>query len=414
MRARKAERCLQRASAAIENGSIDEATSALEEARQLDPSSTRVQELTARLEALSQPKPDLDLQLEAFSYSEPEAPKRGFIALAVAVVCALALLGIGGWEAWTHQAELMTRLPSHSAVDAKSGSSAPTAATSAPGPTESHASVGAVPEPAVETKVVQPEVVTEKPLPITDTVASAVPPASIATTGSGTGAAANAPASIEPPKPSQSTAPPGTLEGAAPPQRESESVQRDAVTASQREAAAPTLEYTPPAAPPPAPTPSAATTFIPAVTPPVIRAPKPSDSPKPVNTLADSDAAPAPSTSSPSTVSSAGRDQAAAIRGALSRYEAAYNRLDVEAVRTVWPSLDERALSRAFDSLTSQRVALENCTVDVNGTTARANCTGTASWTPKVGGGERSASRRWTFDLAQADGSWRIVHVQAR
>ena len=413
MRARKAERCLQRASAAIENGSIDEATSALEEARELEPSSTRVQELTARLEALSHPKPDLDLQLEAFSYSEPEAPKRGFIALAVAVVCGLALLGIGGWESWTHQAELVTLLPNHSAVDANSGSSAPTV-TSAPGPTESHASVGAVPEPAVETKVVQPEVVTEKPLPITDTVASAAPPAAIATTGSGAGAAANPPASVEPPKPSQSTATPRTLESAAPPLRENESLQRDAVTPSQREAAAPTLEYTPPAALPTAPTPSAATTFIPAVTPPVIGAPKPSDSPKPVNTLADSDAAPAPSTSSPSTVSSAGRDQAAAIRGALSRYEAAYNRLDVGAVRTVWPSLDERALSRAFDSLTSQRVALENCTVDINGTTARANCTGSASWTPKVGGGERSASRRWTFDLSQADGSWRIVHVQAR
>jgi Tfp pilus assembly protein PilF len=68
MRARKAERCLQRASAAIENGSIDEATAALEEARQIDPSGARVQELTARLEALSQPTPDLDLQLEAFSY----------------------------------------------------------------------------------------------------------------------------------------------------------------------------------------------------------------------------------------------------------------------------------------------------------------------------------------------------------
>jgi hypothetical protein len=306
----------------------------------------------------------------------------------------------------------MTLLQNHSAADANSGSLPP--ATSASGPAESQASVAPVPEPVVETKVVHPEVVTEKPTALPDTGASATPPTSIATTGSDTGAAGNAPASIEPPKPSQSTTRPRILESATPPQRENEPLQRDPVTQSQREAAAPTLEYAPPAPLPSVPTPSAATTFIPAVMPPVIGASRPSDSPKAVNTLADADATPPPSTSSPSTVSSAARDQAAAIRAALRRYEAAYNRLDVGAVRTVWPSLDERALSRAFDSLTAQRVALENCIVDVNGNTALANCTGSASWTPKVGGGERSASRRWTFDLNQTDGAWRIVRVQAR
>ena len=163
MRARKAERCLQRASAAIENGSIDEATAALEEASSdrsawVLPASRKP---TARPEALSQPKPDLDLQLEAFSYSEPESPKRGFVALAVAAVCGLALLSIGGWEALDASSGV------DDAVTEPFGSGMQTAgrcrqATSASGPAESQASVPRA-EAVVETKVVHPEVVTEKP-----------------------------------------------------------------------------------------------------------------------------------------------------------------------------------------------------------------------------------------------------------
>jgi hypothetical protein len=107
-------------------------------------------------------------------------------------------------------------------------------------------------------------------------------------------------------------------------------------------------------------------------------------------------------------------DDRVAIRAALSRYESAYNRLDVDAVRSVWPSLDQRALTRAFDSLNSQRVALQNCNVDVSGATARANCSGNAAWTPKVGGGERTSARNWTFDLSESNGAWRITHVRAR
>jgi len=102
------------------------------------------------------------------------------------------------------------------------------------------------------------------------------------------------------------------------------------------------------------------------------------------------------------------------VRATLNRYEAAFTRLDVAAVHSVWPSLDERALTRAFDGLASQRVSLGSCSVNVNGTAARADCSGTAAWTPKVGGGEHMTSRKWTFDLTESDGAWRIVRVQAR
>jgi hypothetical protein len=106
--------------------------------------------------------------------------------------------------------------------------------------------------------------------------------------------------------------------------------------------------------------------------------------------------------------------QSAAIRETLARYAAAYSGLNASAARAVWPSVDQRALARAFDGLASQRVLLDHCDVLVNGATARANCSGSAEWTPKVGGGPRTAARRWMFELQNADAAWQIVRAEAR
>jgi hypothetical protein len=76
--------------------------------------------------------------------------------------------------------------------------------------------------------------------------------------------------------------------------------------------------------------------------------------------------------------------------------------------------VDRRALERAFDSLASQRVTLNICEVGVDGQRARANCSGRATWTPKVGGGTQTQARQWTFDLRRADGGWQIVKVDSR
>lgn len=107
-------------------------------------------------------------------------------------------------------------------------------------------------------------------------------------------------------------------------------------------------------------------------------------------------------------------DAQAAIRTTLARYEAAYSGLNVSAARAVWPAVDQRALARAFDGLASQRVALDTCDVAVNGSTARATCSGSAEWTPKVGGGQRRQNRHWAFELANAGGTWQIVRADAR
>jgi hypothetical protein len=98
----------------------------------------------------------------------------------------------------------------------------------------------------------------------------------------------------------------------------------------------------------------------------------------------------------------------------LAQYEAAYSALDASAAAAVWPGVDSRALSRAFNGLASQRVSLGRCEVTLAGPAARADCQGTAQWSPKVGGGPRVESRRWVFALQKTGGAWQIVDARVR
>jgi hypothetical protein len=102
------------------------------------------------------------------------------------------------------------------------------------------------------------------------------------------------------------------------------------------------------------------------------------------------------------------------VRTALARYQSAYSRLDVDAAGAVWPALDRRALARAFDGLASQRVDLGACDVRVVGENALAECTGSATWTPKVGGGSHRQRRQWEFRLRQGASSWQIVSASVK
>jgi hypothetical protein len=102
------------------------------------------------------------------------------------------------------------------------------------------------------------------------------------------------------------------------------------------------------------------------------------------------------------------------VRTALSRYEAAYTQLNASSVSAVWPTVDRRALTRAFDGLASQEVSLGQCGVRIKGQTAQAECTGTARWTPKVGGGAQTAERRWRFDLRNTGSDWVIASATVR
>jgi hypothetical protein len=102
------------------------------------------------------------------------------------------------------------------------------------------------------------------------------------------------------------------------------------------------------------------------------------------------------------------------IRGVLDQYASAYSRLDAAAASAIFPGVDQRALARAFEGLSSQKVSLGACDVRLAIETAIVDCAGTATWTPKIGGGTRTEPRRWQFRLRDVSGGWQIVAVKVR
>jgi len=129
--------------------------------------------------------------------------------------------------------------------------------------------------------------------------------------------------------------------------------------------------------------------------------------------------APAPLSSPPVTAPAAAETEAVPpqeppVRSVLARYAAAYSDLDVDAVKRVWPSVNRAALARAFENLDSQRVSLGDCRIQVDGGAANARCTGSATWTPKIGGGKRTDRRTWDFDLEKSAAGWQIVSARVQ
>jgi hypothetical protein len=101
------------------------------------------------------------------------------------------------------------------------------------------------------------------------------------------------------------------------------------------------------------------------------------------------------------------------IRAALTRWRTAYSALDASAAREVWPSVDARALARAFQALKSQEVRFDRCDLTVNGGSARAACTGRAVYVPRIGRqSPRATSHEWTFELTKNDERWTIASAR--
>ena len=102
-------------------------------------------------------------------------------------------------------------------------------------------------------------------------------------------------------------------------------------------------------------------------------------------------------------------DEEASILQVLRRYERAVAQKDPLGAKAVWPTLDDRALARAFNDLQSHSLALQDCGVRVDSVEARATCLGVATYLPKVGRRKTiRASHEWTFDLAKEGGGWHI------
>ena len=104
----------------------------------------------------------------------------------------------------------------------------------------------------------------------------------------------------------------------------------------------------------------------------------------------------------------------AGIQTTLTRFRTAYSKLDASAARDVWPSVDRRALERAFQSLKSQELRFDQCSLTVTGARAQAACKGRAMYVPRIGDqSPRSTSREWTFELQKAAERWTIASARS-
>lgn len=105
-----------------------------------------------------------------------------------------------------------------------------------------------------------------------------------------------------------------------------------------------------------------------------------------------------------------GLDDERAVRDAVRAYTSAYSGLDVEAVKAVFPGVNDTALRRAFRSLRSQQVELRGTAVSVSGDAALVSGTWVSSAIGQVGGSAPQRDERpVVFMLAKRNGAWVIL-----
>jgi len=355
---RRVARCLLRADVALDAGCTSDAREALEEVRRLGPSSPDLTRLELRLVQSLAP---VEAAAGVFEGVEKPTPRRRALMMSLAA-CAAVL--VAGWVGW--QTVLLTRWTVPSRPSAKS--SAPAQATLL------------IPQ-AARAEVSLPEGVDSVPLAVEDapaaTVIDAPPPL-------------RARSEVSQPDGKPAVAEPEPTRGAAP-------------------VAPPTPVN--PMPPPAAAPPTTGLPPLPLGTSGNVSAAASGTPPAPER---ETEAAPAEPPRKPASASAPADVEGVRVRAVLVRYEAAYSGLDAAAARAVWPGVDERALARAFDGLRSQQLSLGLCDVSVDGGMARADCSGSATWTPKVGGGGRTEGRRWRFYLQNGDAGWQITRAEAR
>jgi hypothetical protein len=362
MRKRRVSRCLLRADLALDDGSLEEARAALNEARRLEPGAPGLAELESRYARLQE-------QARSTAVVTPHAAavvamklgpaRQRSVGVAMVSILATGLVLAALYAGWIGF-----------------GGDGPTTLPEAVPPPETSlvAEIAAAVAPARRLRIVHETVAATEATPKLAQQELELPPASV-------------PIADADVTPALDVSLPAVGSGSAPPASA-------LPTSDVRTDLPPAVTAQPPAGPPLNAT---------------LELPLP-DSPRPTAPAATPPAeATDPPASSPTRV-----DERDRIRAVLARYESAYTALDAAAARAVWPSVDQRALARAFDGLAAQQVKLGQCDVRVDGTTASAQCSGSASWTPKVGGGARMQARRWEFQLRNANAGWQITSAAIR
>jgi hypothetical protein len=103
------------------------------------------------------------------------------------------------------------------------------------------------------------------------------------------------------------------------------------------------------------------------------------------------------------------------INATLRRLQLAYEQRDARLAKAVWPTVNERALARAFEGLRSQSVTFDRCRMNVVSVSADVECRGVMNYVPRVGSqDQRTESRQWTFRVRKDDDQWLITNAEAR
>jgi hypothetical protein len=349
---RRFARCLLRADLALDDGALEGAAAALREARELDASSGEIVALERRLAALDAVRGGQTARFPAAVPDPRRARWRGWTLVGFAVAVLTAAGAVAMNRAWPPFGAAPPPVS-----QATSRPALPPSSAGAPGPvTGIH-----VTSDLIVAREAAPELVEDLPDP--------APPAGLPPP-----MAAAEPQAEQPKVVAAVDVRPTAPDAAA--------------VAGERDIRPPAVEPAPALGAVPSPSPEIAPLVAPDRA--VLR-------PEP--------APPAPGTAV---------DESAMVRGVLERYEVAYSALDAGAASAIWPRVDKGALARAFEGLAFQQVSLGSCDVSVSGAAARATCRGKASWTPKVGGGQHTAERRWIFELRKSGSDWLIERASAR
>jgi len=432
MRQRRAATCVTAARASLESGRTLEAVERLEEACRLDPEA-----LEARL-LLEQIRADEPADLTELVPEEPREEAAGFgkwshwvaAVIAVGALAALALLRQpGSDESRAAPARerarpaVTTEAPAAAQADLGAGESKPSAspntvplviqradpsivASAEPGGTGDRGGepVGTGGATATSEPGARDAVPLSRRLSMgSDTGTQGAPAPAAGAAAPGTRPAETASASVPPalPPPVERSAVTGA--GGEPPQGAGDTkILAVAAPPGGSTAAGPPAAQTPAAM-------SSTTTTVP---------PVPASNPLPPPAAEDAarrGVTPGPRPTDPAPASYRAPRDEEEIGRTLQLYADAYERLDAAAARKVWPTVDERALARAFAGLESQGISFDRCETEVEGSEARAVCTGRAQYVPKVGSREPlTASRQWNFRLRRAGEGWQIASAEVR
>ncbi len=225
------------------------------------------------------------------------------------------------------------------------------------------------------------------------------------------------------PVPSPPPSDPGAIEGKKDPPRDDRRVAPDTRNPRTRRQMAGGAN---PAAPPPAPVvspqPETTRAGVPSVGQPLPAEPRlpvpPEPAPTPPAPPPSPEKAPAPPANvpSPPPASPPVLSEEAAIAATLRRYETAYESLDVNLVRDVYPTLTQEQverLTRDFAALNSYRLDFSGVKISITGDTAVVACTIIRQIAPRVGRAAGTTTPT-TIRLRKQGGTWTIERLGAR